>query len=89
MDEVGLILLGIFVVLAFPVIAIIALVVALNARADARSLRERLDALDMSAGPRRRCRTGGGLCSAAARRRSAAGSRHRRRHLLPGRSRSR
>ncbi len=47
MDEVGLILLGILVVLAFPVVAIIALVVALNARADARSLRERLDALDL------------------------------------------
>ena len=45
MDDVGLILLGILVVLAFPVIAIIALVVALNARSDARSLRQRLDAL--------------------------------------------
>ena len=46
MDEVGLILLGIFVVLAFPVIAIIALVIAINVRSDARNLRERLDALE-------------------------------------------
>ena len=42
MDEVGLILLGIVVVLAFPIIAIIALVTALNARAEGRLLRERL-----------------------------------------------
>ena len=47
MDEVGLILLGIVVVLAFPIIAIIALVTALNARTEARLLRERLDALDL------------------------------------------
>jgi uncharacterized membrane protein len=47
MDEVGLILLGIVVVLAFPIIAIIALVTALNARAEGRLLRERLDALDL------------------------------------------
>ena len=46
MDEVGLILLGIFVVLAFPVIAIIALVIAINVRTEARNLRERLEALE-------------------------------------------
>jgi uncharacterized membrane protein len=46
MDEVGLILLGILVVLAFPVIAIIALVIAINGRSEARSLRERLEALE-------------------------------------------
>ena len=47
MDEWGLILLGIFVVLAFPILAIIALLVALNARAEARLLRDRVDALDL------------------------------------------
>jgi uncharacterized membrane protein len=47
MDEWGLILLGIFVILAFPILAIIALLVALNARAEARLLRDRLDALDL------------------------------------------
>jgi uncharacterized membrane protein len=47
MDEWSLILLGIFVVLAFPILAVIALVVALNARAEARLLRDRLDALDL------------------------------------------
>ena len=42
-----LLLLGILVVLAFPVIAIVALVIALNARTDAATcMRERLDALD-------------------------------------------
>lgn len=46
MDEVGLILLGIVVILAFPVIAIVALVIAINVRSDARILRERLDALE-------------------------------------------
>ena len=44
MDIFGLMLL---VVLAVPVIAIIALVVALNARAEVRILRDRLDALDL------------------------------------------
>jgi uncharacterized membrane protein len=47
MDELGLVLLGLLIALAFPVVAIIALVVALNARAEARLLSKRLDALDL------------------------------------------
>jgi len=46
MDDFGLILLGIFVVLAFPVIAIIALVSALNAKERARRLELRVAALE-------------------------------------------
>ena len=49
MDEVGLILLGICVVLAFPVIAIIALVSALNAKERARQLELRVMALEAGA----------------------------------------
>ena len=49
MDEVGLILLGIFVVLAFPVIAIIGLVSALNAKERARLLELRVAVLEAGA----------------------------------------
>ena len=49
MEEVGLVLLGIFMVLAFPVIAIIALVGAQNAKERARLLELRVMALEAGA----------------------------------------
>ena len=53
MDDIGLILLGLLVVLAFPVIAIVALVTALKARDAARQLQARVTALEIAhpAGP--------------------------------------
>ena len=47
MDDVGLVLLGLVVILAFPVIAIVALVTALKARDAARQLQARVTALEL------------------------------------------
>ena len=48
MDDLGFILLGVLVILAFPVIAIIALVNALSAKETARRLAARVEVLEQA-----------------------------------------